>query len=175
MSERIGDWIVTFSGGRFWPLDPRPEEIFIEDIAHHLSMQCRYAGAVRYFYSTAEHSVLLSEAVEPQYALAALLHDGGETYLPDMVRPTKRQFPAYTAAEERIREMIFAKYGLPPELPDQVKEFDDRICSDEKAALMPDIRWNNNPKPLGVRIQGLYPYNAEQLFLDRFTWLMGAA
>lgn len=27
MTERIGGWIQTFSGGRIWPLDPRPGEI----------------------------------------------------------------------------------------------------------------------------------------------------
>ncbi|AEI71077.1 hydrolase [EBPR siphovirus 2] len=172
--ERIGDWIATASGGWFWPLDPRPEEIHIVDIAHHLSMQCRYAGAVRWFYSTAEHSVLLSHAVDPEHALAALLHDGGETYLPDMVRPTKRQFPAYTAAEERIRKMIFVKYGLAPELPAQVKEFDDRICADEKAALLPNIPWNHNPEPLGVRITGYYPPEAKSAFLYRFAELTSA-
>lgn len=171
MTDRIGDWICTATGGKFWPLDPRPEDIHIVDIAHHLSMQCRYAGAVSRFYSTAEHSVLLSHAVDPEHAMAALLHDGGEAYLPDMVRPTKRQFPAYTAAEERIREMIFVKYGLPPEMPGQVKAFDDRICADEKAALLPPIPWNHNPEPLGVRILGCHPTDAKSAFLYRFAEL----
>lgn len=26
VSQRKGDWITTFTGKRFWPLDPRPEE-----------------------------------------------------------------------------------------------------------------------------------------------------
>lgn len=38
--DRIGDWMQTYTGRQFWPIDPRPEEIEIEDIAHALSMMC---------------------------------------------------------------------------------------------------------------------------------------
>lgn len=44
---RKGDWMTTFSGVQFWPLDPRREEIRLEDIAHSLSQQCRFAGHTR--------------------------------------------------------------------------------------------------------------------------------
>ena len=49
--KRRGDWIQAYTGRKFWPLDPRPEEIFIEDIAHHLALRClgslsgRFCGA----------------------------------------------------------------------------------------------------------------------------------
>lgn len=55
--NRIGDWMQTYTGRAFWPLDPRVDEIDIDDIAHSLSMQCRYAGHCLRFYSVAEHSV----------------------------------------------------------------------------------------------------------------------
>lgn len=55
--NRIGDWMQTYTGRAFWPLDPRVDEIYIDDIAHSLSMQCRYAGHCLRFYSVAEHSV----------------------------------------------------------------------------------------------------------------------
>lgn len=48
-----GDWIQTYTNKQFWPLDPRPEDVCIEDIAHALSLQCRFTGHVREFYSTA--------------------------------------------------------------------------------------------------------------------------
>jgi hypothetical protein len=54
---RTGNWMQTYTGKAFWPLDPRPDEIDIDDIAHSLSMQCRYAGHCLRFYSVAEHSV----------------------------------------------------------------------------------------------------------------------
>jgi hypothetical protein len=40
-------FIGTFSGLRFWPLDPNPEKILIEDIAHALAHQCRFGGLGR--------------------------------------------------------------------------------------------------------------------------------
>src|ERR1700693_75116 len=62
---RKGDWIQTFTGRQFWPLDPRPEEVCIEDIAHGLSNECRFAGQCRSFYSVAQHSVLCARNVLP--------------------------------------------------------------------------------------------------------------
>jgi hypothetical protein len=38
---RRGNWQQTFTGRQFWPLDPRPEEVCADDIAHALSLQCR--------------------------------------------------------------------------------------------------------------------------------------
>jgi uncharacterized protein len=90
MSTRTGDWIQTYTGKQFWPLSPLPEDIVIEDIAHALSMQCRFGGHVRTFYSVAQHSVHVSLLVEPQYALWGLLHDAAEAYLVDLPRPIKK-------------------------------------------------------------------------------------
>lgn len=171
MTDRIGGFVATYSGGRFWPLDPHIDDVKIEDIAHHLSMQCRYGGAGRKFYSTAEHCLHLSYTVSPENALAALLHDAGEYVVPDMVRPLKQNFPGYTAAEERIRRMIFMKYGLDPELPAEVVEHDDRICADEKAQNLPDIPWSHNPEPLGVTLRFWSPAAAEWAFLRQFEEL----
>ena len=58
---RKGDWIFTASGRQFWALDPRAEEIHIEDVAHALSMQCRWGGMVHTWYSVAEHCVRVAE------------------------------------------------------------------------------------------------------------------
>ena len=83
MSARRGEWIQTFSGGRFWPLDPRPEDVYIGDIAHALSMKCRYAGHTTFFYSVAEHSVHVCRHAPAEHKLWALLHDEGrQVFLP---------------------------------------------------------------------------------------------
>lgn len=52
--------IQTYLGEEFYPLDPRPGNIHIVDIAHAMSMKCRYTGHSRFFYSVAQHSVLLA-------------------------------------------------------------------------------------------------------------------
>ena len=62
LEQRKGDWMQTATGGVFWPVDPRPEDVEIEDIAHALSLICRYCGHVREFYSVAQHSVLVARA-----------------------------------------------------------------------------------------------------------------
>ena len=81
---RKGNWMQTFTGRQFWPADPRADEIDIRDIAHALSMQCRYAGHCTQFYSVAEHCVLLANAI-PEQKLWALLHDASAGTMPEEV------------------------------------------------------------------------------------------
>ena len=96
---RVGDWIQTFSGGCFWPLDPRSSEVDIHDIAQSLAMTPRYRGHTVRFYSVAEHSVLVSRAVPPEYALWGLLHDAAEAYTADIPSPLKRSIAEWPTIE----------------------------------------------------------------------------
>src|ERR1700719_64369 len=57
------EFIETYTGRAFYPLKPRIEDVSIIDIAHHLSQQCRYAGATNFFYSTAQHCCFLESYV----------------------------------------------------------------------------------------------------------------
>lgn len=93
--DRRGEWILTFSGERFYPFSPAPEEVKTKDIAHALANICRFNGHTRGFYSVAAHSVHVSRLVPPEFALEALLHDAAEAYVGDMVRPLKRGLPAF--------------------------------------------------------------------------------
>ena len=77
----MSGWIQVHSGGRFFPLEPDLDDISITDIAHSLSMVCRYGGHCLRFYSVAEHCVLLSHTVDPEFARWALLHDAAEAYV----------------------------------------------------------------------------------------------
>lgn len=116
--EQDGSWIQTFTGRRFWPLDPRPEDVAIEDIAHALSLLCRYNGHVRRFYSVGEHSLLLCWYLEKLYPddralqLQALMHDAAEAYLADIPRPVKPLLTGYYAAEARVEQVIQERFGL---------------------------------------------------------------
>ncbi len=169
-----GDWMQTYTGRRFYPLDPRPEEIDPEDIAHALSLLCRYGGHVDRFYSVAEHSLLVSDSVPSTYALHALLHDATEAYVVDVPRPLKRQLTNYSEIEQRVWLAIAERFGIASEMPGQVKIADNRILIDERAALMPRAeRWgvDDHYNPLMVRIHGWSPSIAEKLFLDRLKYL----
>jgi hypothetical protein len=168
----------TYTGRPFWPLDPRPEDVDPLDIAAALSMICRYGGHTHRFYSVAEHCWLLSHAVAPEHALWALLHDATEAYVGDMVRPLKRSMPEYAAAEDHLMRVICDRVGLPYECPAEVKEADNRILLDERAALTgrPPLPWHQDEasvQPLGVSIWALSPEAAKIGYLCRLDELLG--
>lgn len=172
-TERKGDWIQTFTGRQFWPLDPRADEVCIEDIAHHLSMQCRYSGAVKRFYSVAEHCCLLVEAAPPYLKLIALMHDAAEAYLVDVPRPIKKSLAVYYELERGVEQVVAKKFGLVWPWHHEVMTLDTRICTDERLQLMaaPPIPWAEELPALGVTIESLEPAIAERRFLDMFERL----
>lgn len=173
-SDRKGDWIQTFIGKCFWPLDPIPEEIFIEDIAHSLAMRCRYAGHVTRFYSVAEHSVIVSQFVPKEDALWGLLHDAAEAYSADIPRPLKRCLPDWAPMEAAIMVAVCDRFGLSHEEPVSVKKADFSALVDERRDLMAPCErpWGALPDPLGAEIKGLLPVEAKALFLARFRELL---
>lgn len=173
---RRGDWMQTFTGRAFWPVDPRADELDIEDIAHALSMMCRYAGHCLRFYSVAEHSVLMARAVPRQDALWALLHDATEAYVVDVPRPLKPYLPGYKQAEAAVLAAVAVRFGLRLPMPEAVKDADNRILHDESQQNMaaPPRPWTlPDAPPLGVELQFWPPERAEAEFLATFHSLTG--
>lgn len=178
LPARKGDWMQTHSGRAFWPLDPRADEIAIEDIAHGLSMQCRYGGHTLAFYSVAEHCVLMADyaAAHPECGadpLAVLLHDGSEGYLADVIRPLKRHLVNYKTVETELERLIALRFELQFPMPAEVKRLDERIIADEKAQAMataplPWVEWDNGTAPLGVTLEFWSPWQAKREFLTAF-------
>jgi hypothetical protein len=173
-----GDWMQTYTGRRFYPLDPRADEISEYDVAHALSLLCRYGGHVDRFYSVAEHCILMSEAVRPRHALAALLHDATEAYVCDVPRPLKRQLAGYAQIEARVWAAIAERFRIPLELPAEVHQADNRILLTERAYLMARAEQDwptlEGLKPLPVWIRALAPVDAEHAYLDRLLQLQAA-
>lgn len=174
--EGRGPYIGTYLRGRFYPLDPRPEEMFIEDIARSLSMQCRYNGHIDRFYSVAEHSVIMSYmASTDDVAKWCLMHDATEAYIGDMVRPLKFLFPEFSEMEDKVHLVLAERFDLPYTMPDEVKKWDDVICSNEKEALISGgEHWTNMPPPhptIKVPKTEFGPAAAEALFLMRYKEL----
>lgn len=175
-SPRKGGWIQTYTGLVMYPLDPQPEEICIEDIAHALSHLCRFTGHCREFYSVAEHSIRVSFACKPEDALWGLLHDASEAYLADMSRPVKRYAPfgeKYRQVEDRLMKTIAAKFGLDPECPDSVKHADTVLLMTEKRDLMHGCNkpWEDTAEVLEPQIYPIKPRSAKTFFLERFVEL----
>jgi hypothetical protein len=143
-----GPWMQLHSGGRFFPLDPRAEDIKADDIANGLALDCRYAGQGRVdrYYSVAEHCVhLASYAIandcnDPEFALLMLLHDAPEAFINDLNRATKKAVgEAYERIEDNIHGAIFEKYriDMTQERYERMKDLDRRIVPLEKAAIEP--------------------------------------
>lgn len=109
--------ILTFTNTLFYPLDPRLDEVKVEDIAHALSQMCRANGHFRTFYSVAQHSIncareARASGLPSRIQLACLLHDASEAYISDITRPVKCYLDEYRKIEHRLQNIIFEKFGL---------------------------------------------------------------
>jgi hypothetical protein len=172
-------WIQTYSGIKFDILDPQPDMICIEDIAHATSQANRFTGHCRFPYPVSQHSRLGSYIVPDEFALEFLMHDASEGYIGDMNRPMKHFSIAgdeYRKVETKVQSVICFKYGLPQIGSPIVKKIDDMMLYAEKAQLMPTpdtfYTWNDGDKtPADVIIRETSFYENKQLFLNRFFQL----
>lgn len=177
------NWIRTYTGRQFYPLDPSFVDVRIEDIAHALSNLCRFTGHVTEFYSVAEHSVRvarrlfdvtfhLSDDDRRQAVLEALLHDASEAYLNDLATPVKYQsaLDGYRAAEAKVQTEVFKKFGVEPHFQALVKHADEQLLATEARDLLPDGGgWEPAVPPLHGKIVPWTPAEAKREFLWMFT------
>lgn len=173
MDERIGDWIETHTGIKFYPLDPRPEEIDIKDIAHALSMVCRFNGHCSKFFSVAEHSMSVVDLVEDQYKLQALLHDASEAYISDIARPIKRFLSNYVDIEKKLQDVIYKKFSVftTEESNAAVNKADDIALATEAKYLIKSkgLNWNSKVESHYLAFpMCLEPDIVERIFLNEF-------
>ena len=179
--DALKAWIITYTGKKFYHLRPDASMVDIEDIAHALSMICRWTGHTKFHYSVAQHSYYCSYLMRSdKLSLAALLHDASEAYLGDMNRPLKHftpAGPAYLKIEEAVERVIFTKFGLPYPMPAAVKDADSRMLYTEKEQLMPTHAWTTkwggsvSEGLNGISIERWTPRRAEKMFLRRFKEL----
>jgi 5'-deoxynucleotidase YfbR-like HD superfamily hydrolase len=172
------DYIDTFSGKRIYPFNPEISEINIEDIAHALSLLCRFGGHCSEFYSIAQHSVYVSQVCDKENALWGLLHDATEAYIGDVVKPIKRQdeMKKYREAEEKLEKVIAQKFNLTLPLPQDIKIADKRMLIAEKRDLMKNCElkdWEyDDIKAVEFKVEPIGPKDAERLFLSRYGELI---
>ena len=175
--------IQTHSGLAFDLLDPRPEQVRVEDVAYALSRINRYTGHT-VAYSVAQHSVLAMRTVadelrEPEHALAALLHDAAEAYVGDVSAPLKYALreqdkksghyakrSSYDVIEGRVQVGVARALGLSDEARaaanDVVKQADLMMLAKEAEILMkqpPPRPWTLPEPPARLVVD---PWDAEE-------------
>ena len=97
--------MTTYSGRKFDPMQMTPGDVYIEDIAHALSLLCRGGGQLTYFYSVGQHSLNCATEAKARgwserQQLACLLHDASEGYISDIIRPVKIYLTNYLEIED---------------------------------------------------------------------------
>jgi 5'-deoxynucleotidase YfbR-like HD superfamily hydrolase len=188
------NFIRTFTGGKFWPLDPRPEEISVEDVAHHLAHECRFSGATRCHYSVADHALRVSRLAEKmvmdtpgprtpallmaarEIALWGLHHDDSEGLgLRDLARPVKRAAgplgEIYRAIESMVMDAVIDRFDLMPHEPSVVIEADAILCATEGRDLIARYRNSRGSAQLPETIVPLTAEEAEVEFIRRHNAL----
>lgn len=174
----VGTCIETFTGKFFDLAAPDPAQVDIADIAHALAHECRFGGHCKFFYSVAQHSVLIAEHFpynSPLFGLA-LLHDAHEAYCKDIPRPFKHLLSGYKEMSEAVQAAIHEAL-----LPDvkcgshelaALKREDNAMCRREAEVLMQSggeiWKWDGVPV-IHTRIESMRPAAAELYFIDAWT------
>lgn len=130
-SPCIGSTIRTWTGRYFDVANPRAEDICIDDIAHALSLICRYNGHIDEFYSVAQHSILVASILPRELQLCGLLHDASEAYFADVVRPAKRLLREYKTLENGVLRAVAERFNLPRLMPAEVHRADNIVLVTE--------------------------------------------
>lgn len=125
MAPKRSDYIRTYSGVKFWPLEPSAKDIKPKDIAHSLAQKVRWQGHCSRFYSVGQHSLRVARAARIYATLMelpeeecdliymyGLLHDANEAYLPDIPTPLKPLIKGWKKIERHLDSVIIKSFKL---------------------------------------------------------------
>ena len=172
--NRQGPWMELQSGKRFYPLDFRPEDVDINDIASGLARESRFNGQFRLdvpFYSVAQHSVIGSRLCPDKYARLFLAHDATEAYSKDLPKPLKILLPEYEKMEKEWFKTIAIHFNLPRILTPEFKVYDTKMLFTERRDVMNKSSnlWEDEVEPFDFKIKDFWlPQKAREEFLKRF-------
>ena len=181
------------SGRRLDLLDPSPIDVEISDIAQGLARVARWNGQTNgeHAFSVAQHSVLVWEIITrlkpnicASWQLMALLHDGAEYVVGDMISPFKAVIGGdYKLLEERLLNAIHLRYTLPGPTPQKLKPMikkADTIAAYFEATLLAGFSHKeglkyfgppNNIDPSGLSLTPVSTSLAQENFLAIFQML----
>lgn len=163
--DMIGPWVVTATGRMIAFDRPDLTRVTIKDVALGLARICRFAGAVREFYSVAQHSVLVAAICArhgPEVAQAALLHDAHEIALGDIPAPaiaaiedmagTDVVHQIKRALDAQIHMALGIAYPLPGLARLAIIEADRMALATEARDLLPDLPIDDPALTAGPRM-----------------------
>ena len=150
--------MTTYSGRKFDPMQMTPGDVYIEDIAHALSLLCRGGGQLTYFYSVGQHSLNCAAEAKARgwserQQLACLLHDASEGYISDIIRPVKIYLSNYLEIESKIMGTILTHFGLDDLTEEENREVPKLLSVPDLAEHTPgeiEIRFLQEAERLGV-------------------------
>lgn len=183
-------WQRMLSGRRLDLLDPSPLDVEISDIAHGLARVARWNGQTfgDHAFSVAQHSIIVEAIFQrhnpkatPDDLQMALLHDGPEYVIGDMISPFKAVVGGgYKLVERRLEAAIHLRFGLPAHptrtLKDQIKKA-DKVSAYFEAIELAGFSEAEARKffgqPRGITrdvlpIEPLPAFQAQALFMERF-------
>lgn len=182
VQDLTGPFQQCYSGRKFYPASPTPDQFYIGDIARALSHICRFAGHVHFFYSVAQHLVMCYRTAPPEHRAWALMHDASEGHLVDVPRPTKICLPDYRRLEQLSLEAMAQRFGLPWPMPEIIHEIDNRMLVTEAGVLLKaptdgSLPWWKEscwPKPYDLRLEVWSADRARAEFLEAFLECVAA-
>lgn len=182
MEQRKGDWQETYTG-KFYAIDPKKEEVNLLDIAHGLSLICRYAGQTKHFYSVAQHCLNVCNDLKQlgygeEIQLIGLLHDASEVYISDLPSPFKKAIPEYKVFEDAIEKAIYQRFDL--DFPSEnvhkiIKHSDNTVLYNEAKVLMNNIdNWTSkyNYKEIKIDVDFRNMSDVENEYLEKANYLI---
>lgn len=106
-------------------VNPTKDMFVIEDIAHSLSKQVRFAGHLYESYTVAQHCInCCYMAGTKQDKFEALMHDSSEAYLLDIPSPIKPLLNGYKEIEDKLMILIAEQFGFKYPLSQTTKDID---------------------------------------------------
>ena len=183
--------LLTNSGIDVRPGQVDPAAVRIEDIAHALSLRCRFLGHTRIHYSVAQHCLLVAGILDGMDAprdaiLCGLMHNAHEAYVGNVPTSIKALLgTAWSDIELQAEAAVLTATGLTHSMMDWrdlIRHVDRIALATERRDLMRFDAGSNRPWPVLAGIEphphpategGWSPHWWEDQFLERFERLGG--
>ena len=122
--EAYSKLYIPSDGVWFDPMDPDPEKMDIDTIAHGLATEFRYGGHTDPLVNVAQHAVdtstLLQElGYDERLQFYGLHHDSSEAYTGDLQKPNKEVIQSVDGFEDAWQEAVWDFLGV--EAPDEAQ------------------------------------------------------